>query len=83
MPKQYINVGVAGAEYGIGLATGLGLEGKKVFVYSIGNFVSFRCLEQIRNDAAYHEIDLVQSFALGVVSLLDLYGAVHQILQKI
>ena len=57
LPKQYINVGVAEQNM-IGLATGLGLEGKKVFVYSIGNFVSFRCLEQIRNDAAYHEIDL-------------------------
>ena len=57
MPNQYINVGVAEQNM-IGLATGLGLEGKKIFVYSIGNFVSFRCLEQIRNDAAYHEINL-------------------------
>lgn len=57
MPNQYINVGVAEQNM-IGIATGLGLEGKRIFVYSIGNFVSFRCLEQIRNDAAYHEIDL-------------------------
>ncbi len=57
IPKQYINVGVAEQNM-IGIATGLGLEGKKIFVYSIGNFVSFRCLEQIRNDAAYHEINL-------------------------
>ncbi len=57
MPNQYINVGVAEQNM-IGIATGLGLEGKRVFVYSIGNFVSFRCLEQIRNDAAYHEINL-------------------------
>ena len=57
MPNQYVNVGVAEQNM-IGLATGLGLEGKRIFVYSIGNFVSFRCLEQIRNDAAYHEIDL-------------------------
>ena len=57
IPKQYINVGVAEQNM-IGIATGLGLEGKKIFVYSIGNFVSFRCLEQIRNDAAYHEINI-------------------------
>ena len=57
MPNQYINVGVAEQNM-IGIATGLGLEGKKIFVYSIGNFVSFRCLEQIRNDAAYHEINM-------------------------
>ena len=31
MPKQYINVGVAEQNM-IGLATGLGLEGKKIFV---------------------------------------------------
>ena len=56
-PKQYINVGVAEQNM-IGIATGLGLEGKKVFAYSIGNFSTMRCLEQIRNDAAYHDIDL-------------------------
>lgn len=56
-PKQYLNVGVAEQNM-IGIATGLGLEGKKVFVYSIANFATFRCLEQIRNDAAYHNINL-------------------------
>jgi transketolase len=38
----------------IGLATGLALEGKTTFTYSIANFATLRCLEQIRNDAAYH-----------------------------
>ena len=56
-PKQYINVGVAEQNM-IGIATGLGLEGKNVFAYSIANFGTLRCLEQIRNDAAYHEINL-------------------------
>ena len=28
--------------------------GKTVFTYSIGNFNTLRCLEQIRNDACYH-----------------------------
>ena len=37
-----------------GLATGLALEGKTTFTYSIANFSTLRCLEQIRNDAAYH-----------------------------
>jgi transketolase len=36
----------------IGIATGLALEGRKVFAYSIANFATLRCLEQIRNDAA-------------------------------
>ena len=56
-PDQYINVGVAEQNM-IGIATGLGLEGKRIFAYSIGNFSTLRCLEQIRNDAAYHNINL-------------------------
>ena len=52
-PQQFINVGVAEQNM-VGIATGLALEGKKVFVYSIANFSTLRCLEQIRNDAAYH-----------------------------
>lgn len=50
---RYINVGVAEQNM-MGLATGLALEGHRVFAYSIGNFPVFRCLEQIRNDICYH-----------------------------
>ena len=56
-PNQYLNVGVAEQNM-TGIAAGLGLEGKKVFTYSIANFSTLRCLEQIRNDAAYHEVNL-------------------------
>ena len=52
-PANFINVGVAEQQM-TGLATGLALEGKTTFTYSIGNFATLRCLEQIRNDAAYH-----------------------------
>jgi len=54
-PKRYINVGVAEQNM-IGVATGLALEGKKVFCYSIANFPTLRCLEQIRNDVCYHNL---------------------------
>lgn len=53
-PAQYLNAGVAEQNM-IALATGLAMEGRIVFAYSIGNFPVLRCLEQIRNDAAYHE----------------------------
>lgn len=53
-PNQYLNVGIT-EQAMTSMATGLALEGKKVFTYSIGNFPTLRCLEQIRNDAAYHE----------------------------
>lgn len=56
-PKQYLNIGIAEQNM-IGIASGLALEGKIVFVYSIGNFPTLRCLEQIRNDACYHELNI-------------------------
>ena len=56
-PDQYFNVGVAEQNM-IGIATGLALEGKKVVTYSIGNFGTLRCLEQIRNDACYHNANI-------------------------
>ena len=56
-PGQYFNVGVAEQNM-TGLAAGLALEGKKVITYSIGNFPTLRCLEQIRNDACYHDLNI-------------------------
>ncbi len=56
-PKQYLNVGVAEQNM-TGLATGMALEGKTVFTYSICSFPTFRCLEQIRNDVCYHNADV-------------------------
>ncbi|MBA3341128.1 MAG: transketolase [Gemmatimonadaceae bacterium] len=52
-PRKFLNVGIAEQNM-IGIATGLALEGRIVFTYSIGNFSTLRCLEQIRNDACYH-----------------------------
>lgn len=54
-PERYVNVGVAEQNM-IGVATGLALEGKKVFCYSIATFPTMRCLEQIRNDVCYHNL---------------------------
>lgn len=56
-PKQFINAGVAEQNM-TGIATGLALEGYIVYTYSIANFVFMRCLEQIRNDAAYHDCNI-------------------------
>ncbi|MCB0353503.1 MAG: hypothetical protein KDD64_08270 [Bdellovibrionales bacterium] len=52
-PNQFLNVGIAEQNM-TGVATGMALEGWTVFTYSIGNFPTLRCLEQIRNDACYH-----------------------------
>ena len=56
-PKQFLNVGVAEQNM-TGVATGLALEGRIVFTYSIGNFPTLRCLEQIRNDVCYHNANV-------------------------
>jgi transketolase len=62
-PNQYLNVGIAEQNM-IGLATGMAMNGRVVFCYSIGNFSTLRCLEQIRNDACYHEAN-VKVVAVG------------------
>lgn len=56
-PKQFINAGVAEQNM-TGMACGLAMQGFKVYTYSIGNFPTLRCLEQIRNDVCYHNADV-------------------------
>ena len=56
-PYQFLNAGVAEQNM-MGMAAGLASAGYKVFVYSIGNFPTFRCLEQIRNDVCYHGLNV-------------------------
>ena len=50
--RQFLNMGVAEQNMS-GVAAGLALEGHTVFTYSIGNFPTLRCIEQIRNDICY------------------------------
>lgn len=57
LPNQFVNAGIAEQNM-TGVAAGMALEGKKVFTYSIGNFPTLRCLEQIRNDCAYHNANV-------------------------
>lgn len=56
-PKQFVNAGVSEQNM-IGLAVGMAMTGKVVFTYSIGNFGTLRCLEQIRNDVCYHSANV-------------------------
>lgn len=56
-PNQFTNAGIAEQNM-TSMAAGMALEGKNVFTYSIGNFPTLRCLEQIRNDCAYHNANV-------------------------
>lgn len=57
LPDQFTNAGIAEQNM-TGMAAGMALEGKIVFTYSIGNFPTLRCIEQIRNDCAYHNANV-------------------------
>ena len=57
VPEQITNAGIAEQSM-TGIAAGMALSGKKVFTYSIGNFPTLRCIEQIRNDCAYHDANV-------------------------
>src|SRR5260370_33641319 len=63
-PERFLNVGVAEQNM-TGVAAGLALCGASVFTYSIGNFPTLRCLEQIRNDIFYHKAN-VKRGSVGV-----------------
>ncbi|MEM8981979.1 MAG: transketolase C-terminal domain-containing protein [Pseudomonadota bacterium] len=61
--NQFINAGVAEQNM-TAMAAGMALEGFIVFTYSIANFPTLRCLEQIRNDVCYHDVN-VNVLAVG------------------
>lgn len=52
-PGNYVNAGVAEQNM-TALACGMALEGARAYTYSIANFPTLRCLEQLRNDVCYH-----------------------------
>lgn len=57
-PERFLNVGVAEANLA-GVSAGLALAGARPFMYSIANFPTLRCLEQIRNDICYNGAPVV------------------------
>lgn len=62
-PDRYLNAGVAEQNM-TQVAAGLSMEGYNVFTYSIGNFPTLRCMEQIRYDVCYHQAN-VKVVAVG------------------
>lgn len=56
-PDNFINAGIAEQNM-TAVAAGMALEGNCVFTYSIANFSTLRCIEQIRNCVAYHNANV-------------------------
>ena len=75
-PDQFTNAGIAEQNM-TSVAAGMALEGKTVFTYSIGNFPTLRCLEQIRNDCAYHKAN-VKVVCVGGGFVYGSLGMSHQ-----
>lgn len=75
-PDQFTNAGIAEQNMTT-VAAGMALEGKTVFTYSIGNFPTLRCLEQIRNDCAYHNAN-VKIVCIGGGFVYGSLGMSHQ-----
>jgi len=80
-PERFINCGVAEQNM-MGVAAGLALSGKKVYVYSIIPFVTMRCLEQIRNDVCYQNLD-VKMVGVGSGLAYGTLGATHHAIEDI
>lgn len=80
-PNNVINVGVSEQNM-IGIASGLASRGSKVIVYSIGNFPTLRCLEQIRNDVSYHRYD-VNIVSVGAGYSYGVLGVSHHATEDI
>lgn len=80
-PDRFVNVGIAEQNMA-GIAAGLSMSGYNVYFYSIGNFPTLRCLEQIRNDIAYHKVS-VKVVAVGGGYAYGSLGATHQATEEI
>lgn len=76
LPNQFTNAGIAEQNMTT-VAAGMAMEGKTVFTYSIGNFPTLRCLEQIRNDCAYHNAN-VKIVCIGGGFVYGSLGMSHQ-----
>ncbi len=80
-PDRYLNVGIAEQNM-TGIAAGLAMEGYTVFTYSIGNFPTLRCMEQIRYDVCYHNLD-VKIVAVGGGYAYASLGASHHATEEL
>ena len=80
-PERFFNCGVA-EQNSTGIAAGLALDGNIAVTYSIANFPTLRCLEQIRNDICYHNVN-VKIVAIGGGLAYGALGVSHHACEDI
>ena len=80
-PNRFLNVGIAEQNM-VGIASGLAKEGFIVYVYSIGNFPTLRCLEQIRYNVCYPKLN-VRIVSVGAGFAYGALGTSHHATEDI
>jgi transketolase len=80
-PERFINAGIAEQNM-IGVAAGLAMAGKNVYVYSIIPFLTMRCFEQIRIDLCYQKLP-VKLIGAGGGFVYGAEGATHHAIEDI
>ena len=80
-PGRFINAGISEQNMA-SMAAGLALTGRIVITYSIGNFGTLRCYEQIRNDICYHNAN-VKVIAVGGGLAYGGQGYTHHAVEEI
>lgn len=80
-PDRWYNCGVAEQNM-TGVACGVAMEGNIAITYSIANFPTLRCLEQIRNDVCYHNAN-VKIVIIGGGLAYGPLGVSHQATEDI
>jgi transketolase len=80
-PNQFFNAGVTEQSM-VSLSAGLSSMGFRVFVYSIGNFSTFRCLEQIRNDVCLMNSSVV-IVSVGAGYSYGAQGYTHHVIEDL
>jgi len=81
LPDQFMNFGINEQSL-MSAAAGMASDGLRPVVYSIGNFPTFRCLEQIRNDVCYMNLD-VCIVAIGAGFAYGSAGYSHHLVEDI
>ncbi len=80
-PDRFLNTGIA-EQNTIGIAAGLAMSGKIVYVYSIIPFITMRCFEQIRLDLAYNKAN-VKLVGVGAGFTYGSMGSSHHATEDI
>lgn len=74
-PQQFIQTGIA-EQQAMGMAAGLAVEGKKVYVYAIAPFMTERIFEFVKIDVAAMNLPIV-ILGIGAGYAYDIMGPTH------